>query len=584
MGRTAHQGPLALDRRPGCALRERRRQEPHSRVPLPAARAGPDVGGDGGADLRARRRGANGHSGREHPARWRPRRLDLRGRGRTRLRARHLLSPVAHARGHRATRADRSGARRRGGARLPRLPDGRARPPRCRPLSRQLGVRPRPCGQGRADPELPFLEPVDGPRPGEDLHRPRVLLLRGRRAVELERRPPRRAGGVRARAPRPRQPPSARAGLRRARSEGVSGLRRRLRRAPGRGALVARPHREPAAGRPQRAPPVQQLGPLDADRDTRGREPRRGSRPRPVVRQRRQRLPRGARTRRAPVPSGARDPGDQRVPAVVNSLRGVLRVLAWPLGLTALAASIGAFALTADLEALGATWKAAASAPAELLAVLVAFGLAFLVRALTWSRVVPGLHPAHALAAVHLSLAGNHLLPLRLGEALRVTSAVRRSGIPVRTATASTVMLRGADLVAALGLAALLGPQVIGAVAGPAIWLALAVGAGVWLGGLFWLRRRATSARAGGLRPSVALVAVGATAAWVLESVLVWRAAQWAGLELGFRDAVVVTAVTIAAQALAVAPGGVGTYEAGAGGADTALGGAARPGLPAAPT
>src|SRR5918996_1163434 len=417
MGRTAHQGPLALDRRPGCALRERRRQEPHSRVPLPAARAGPDVGGDGGADLRARRRGANGHSGREHPARWRPRRLDLRGRGRTRLRARHLLSPVAHARGHRATRADRSGARRRGGARLPRLPDGRARPPRCRPLSRQLGVRPRPCGQGRADPELPFLEPVDGPRPGEDLHRPRVLLLRGRRAVELERRPPRRAGGVRARAPRPRQPPSARAGLRRARSEGVSGLR--------------------------------------------------------------QRLPRGARTRRAPVPSGARDPGDQRVPAVVNSLRGVLRVLAWPLGLTALAASIGAFALTADLEALGATWKAAASAPAELLAVLVAFGLAFLVRALTWSRVVPGLHPAHALAAVHVSLAGNHLLPLRLGEALRVTSAVRRSGIPVRTATASTVMLRGADLVAALGLAALLGPQVIGAGAGPAIWLGLAGGAGV---------------------------------------------------------------------------------------------------------
>jgi hypothetical protein len=103
----------------------------------------------------------------------------------------------------------------------------------------------------------------------------------------------------------------------------------------------------------------------------------------------------------------------------VNAPLRVLRVLAWPLGLAALAASIVAFALTADLEALGATWRAAASAPAELLAVVVAFGLAFLVRALTWSRVVPGLHPAHALAAIHVSLAGNHLLPLRLGEALR---------------------------------------------------------------------------------------------------------------------------------------------------------------------
>ena len=261
-----------------------------------------------------------------------------------------------------------------------------------------------------------------------------------------------------------------------------------------------------------------------------------------------------------------------------------LRVLAWPLGLAALAASIVVFALTADLEALRATWRAAASAPAELLAVLVAFGLAFLVRALTWSRVVPGLHPAHALAAIHVSLAGNHLLPLRLGEALRVTSAVRRSGIPVRTATASTVMLRGADLVAALGLAALLGPRVIGAVAGPATWLVLGAGAGVWVGGLLWLRRRASSARAGGLRPSVALVALGATAAWVLESVLVWRAAQWAGLELGFRDAVVVTAVTIVAQVLAVAPGGVGTYEAGAVGALVALGAEADQALAAALT
>ena len=266
----------------------------------------------------------------------------------------------------------------------------------------------------------------------------------------------------------------------------------------------------------------------------------------------------------------------------MNALSRVLGALAWPVGLAALAASVVAFALTAELETLGATWRAAASAPAELLAVIVAFGLAFLVRALTWSRVVPGLHPAHALAAIHVSLAGNHLLPLRLGEALRVTSAVRRSGIPVRTATASTVMLRGADLVAALGLAALLGPQVIGAVAGPATWPVLAVGAGIWLGGLIWLRRRASSTRVGGLRPSVALVALGATAAWVLESVLVWRAAQWAGLELGFQDAVVVTAVTIAAQVLAVAPGGIGTYEAGAVGALVALGAEADQALAAA--
>jgi uncharacterized membrane protein YbhN (UPF0104 family) len=266
----------------------------------------------------------------------------------------------------------------------------------------------------------------------------------------------------------------------------------------------------------------------------------------------------------------------------VTASLGRARVLAWPLGIAALAASVVAFALTADLDALGATWRNAASAPAELLAVLVAYGLAFALRALVWSRVVPMLRPGDALAAVHVSLAGNHLLPLRLGEALRVTSAVRRAGVPVRTATASTVMLRGADLVAALGLAALLGPEVVAAVAGPARWLVLALAAAVWLGGLVWLRRIARGPLGAGLRLSTGIVLAGATAAWVLESVLVWRAAQWAGLEIGLTDAI--TAVTIAAQAIAIAPGGIGTYEAAAVGAYVALGAAAGDALAAALT
>jgi uncharacterized membrane protein YbhN (UPF0104 family) len=268
----------------------------------------------------------------------------------------------------------------------------------------------------------------------------------------------------------------------------------------------------------------------------------------------------------------------------VNSILRRARALAWPLGIVALAASVVAFALTADLGALGATWRSAASAPAELVAALAAYGLAFALRALLWTRVVPALRPSHALTAIHVSLAGNHLLPLRLGEALRVTTAVRRGGIPVRTATASTVMLRGADLVAALGLAALLGPDVVAAVAGPGRWLVLALGAAIWFGGLVWLRRLARGPLGAGLRASTVPVAFGAAGAWLLESVLVWRAAQWAGLEIGLADAVVVTSVTIAAQAIAIAPGGIGTYEAAAVGAYVALGAEAGEALAAALT
>jgi uncharacterized membrane protein YbhN (UPF0104 family) len=145
-------------------------------------------------------------------------------------------------------------------------------------------------------------------------------------------------------------------------------------------------------------------------------------------------------------------------------------------------------------------------------------------------------------------------------------------------------MLRGADLVAALGLAALLGPDVLAAAAGPGRWLVLLLAAAVWLGGLLWLRRLARGPLGAGLRPSSGLVAAGAAAAWVLESVLVWRTAQCAGLEIGLTDAVVVTAVTIAAQAVAIAPGGIGTYEAAAVGAYVALGAEAGDALAAALT
>ena len=61
-----------------------------------------------------------------------------------------------------------------------------------------------PSRARRADPELPLLEPVDGPGRVEGLRRPRVLLLLGRRAVGDGRRGPRRAGQARARRARPR--------------------------------------------------------------------------------------------------------------------------------------------------------------------------------------------------------------------------------------------------------------------------------------------------------------------------------------------------------------------------------------------
>ncbi|MGH8903552.1 MAG: lysylphosphatidylglycerol synthase domain-containing protein [Egibacteraceae bacterium] len=222
-----------------------------------------------------------------------------------------------------------------------------------------------------------------------------------------------------------------------------------------------------------------------------------------------------------------------------------------------------------DLRALALTARAAIEDPWALATVLAVYAGAFAIRAATWRHVLPAVSFGHGLAALHVALAGNKLLPFRLGEALRVTSVVRRTGIPLAEATASTVVLRGADILAAVVLAAVLGPRVVSGLDGTGAWLAAAPALLLVLGGVWWLRRL------GGRLPGP-VVAGGALTAWILESAVLWQAARWAGIELTAVQAVLVTAVTVAAQVAAVAPGGLGTYEAAATGALVAVG--ARPG------
>nr|BFE83111.1 hypothetical protein GCM10020093_057120 [Planobispora longispora] len=70
----------------------------------------------------------------------------------------------------------------------------------------------------------------------------------------------------------------------------------------------------------------------------------------------------------------------------------------------------------------------------------------------------------------------------------------------------------------------------------------------------------------------LAVVFAAAVVAWMLEAAVVYEVAQLAGVALTPGEAVAVTAVTIAAQTVAVTPGGFGSYEAAATAALAALG------------
>ena len=223
-----------------------------------------------------------------------------------------------------------------------------------------------------------------------------------------------------------------------------------------------------------------------------------------------------------------------------------------------------------DGEALARAARTARGQPIQVLAAVGAFGAAFVLRALAWRRVLPGLRFGHALSGIHLALGGNHLLPLRLGEPMRVVSVVRRAGVSLDSATASVVALRSADLLAVVGLGLAAGPAALAGLAGWGGWLVLAGVAAAALAAWLWLLRLAGRQRDVRL-PGPAALGLS-VAAWLCEAVLVWQAAHWAGLEITAAEALGVTAVSVAAQVAAVAPGGFGTYEAAAVAAYVALG------------
>ena len=122
-------------------------------------------------------------------------------------------------------------------------------------------------------------------------------------------------------------------------------------------------------------------------------------------------------------------------------------------GAVALVASVVYIATAIHPGALADAARAAADDPLGLALALGAYGLAFALRAALWCRALPGLGFGQSLAAIHVSLAGNHLLPLKLGEPLREYSAVRRTPVPLGAATASTILLRAADILAVVAIA-----------------------------------------------------------------------------------------------------------------------------------
>lgn len=246
------------------------------------------------------------------------------------------------------------------------------------------------------------------------------------------------------------------------------------------------------------------------------------------------------------------------------------RAVAWWAGALTAGVALIVVAATVDTTVLATTVRAAVRNPATIAVMAVGYFAAFALRAGAWVRTLSGLAFRQALAAIHVATGANHVLPLRLGEALRVTSVVRRTDVDLQDATASTVVLRAADVVAVVGIGLVVAPGVAMDLMGrwwPVVLLGpvLVGAAAAW-----WTRRLARDH--GGIRLPGATAIAMTVVSWLAEAIVVYEVAGLAGMPISARAAILVTAVTIAAQVAAVAPGGFGTYEVAATAALVAVG------------
>ncbi|HJO40497.1 MAG: lysylphosphatidylglycerol synthase domain-containing protein [Acidimicrobiales bacterium] len=214
-----------------------------------------------------------------------------------------------------------------------------------------------------------------------------------------------------------------------------------------------------------------------------------------------------------------------------------------------------------DRESLSRSWSAALDDPFLVFLVAIAFASAFFLRAFAWKTIIPRLSFGQSLAAIHLSLGANHVLPLRLGEPLRVVSVVRRARIPIETATASTITLRSADIVTVVCLGCLAAPGAFIEVVGYWGFAALALALALCTFGFLWMRKLQKINPLAMDLPGP-LVFFLTAFAWFAEAAVIWQCARWSGIELTPSEALFVTAVAVASQIVAIAPSGFGTYEA----------------------
>lgn len=247
--------------------------------------------------------------------------------------------------------------------------------------------------------------------------------------------------------------------------------------------------------------------------------------------------------------------------------------------------AVGALVVVLDAAPLAPVLPRLAAKPGLLVLAAGGYTVAFWLRAVALRGLLArgGSTPAIGtlFSVLQAGLVLNHLLPGKAGDLAR-PALLARSGVPVATGVASTIVTRAIDLGALLAIALVANAAVVDPreVAAPLrvfvgmLPVLIAIGGSVAAAvaiARVWPRMpsRWRSAARDAIRytralrtRTLALNGVLLAGAWVLESAVLIAAEQLMGLDLPVVAAIGATAFAVAFQAIHLTPGGLGVYEA----------------------
>ncbi|MFZ3588385.1 lysylphosphatidylglycerol synthase transmembrane domain-containing protein [Bacillus sp. DJP31] len=223
-----------------------------------------------------------------------------------------------------------------------------------------------------------------------------------------------------------------------------------------------------------------------------------------------------------------------------------------------------------ERELIGQAVRELLQSPLTIFIIFSIYSLAFLLRALAWKLYLGNELSIHrSFFGLMYSLLVNHLLPIKVGDFVRIGLVTYRSELSIKRAAESVFVMRILDLLF-LGLFSSLGLLLfLGILKKPLLF-----GIAILLGIVFVLFGTRILSNYPKIKtrileitqlingPKGSMIFVLVALSWILEGIVVFAVAGLLYEPVSYLKSIWVNSITVGGQVFQLTPGGLGTYEA----------------------